>query len=139
MSLATKLAVIFLVILCPTFPRWALFYLRCKNCVGYRDLGAPQRHCLGLQWSACQLLRHTCRYHLATCLLGLITYLYLCFELILLEETGGRLSLDHLALIYNAFDDSWAVVLVGSATSANLVALLLAGRCEHRCVLPSDY
>lgn len=124
MSSVTKLAVIFLVILCPPFLVGLYFIYDEKITL---DIATWARLNV-IVWGpvvSMSVVATYCRYHLATCLLGLITYLYLCFELILLEETGGRLSLDHLALIYNAFDDSWAVV-IGSATSANFALLLAA-------------
>ena len=124
MSLATKSAVIFLVILCPPFLVGLYFIYDAKIAL---DIASWLR-LNAIVWApvvSLSVVATYLRYHLVTCFLVLITYLYLCFELILLEETGGRLSLDHLYLIFNAFDDSWAV-FVGTATSANLVLLLLA-------------
>ena len=124
MSLATKSAVIFLVIFFPPFLLGLYFIYDTKialDTASWLRLNA-------IVWApvvSLSVVAAYLRYHLVTCFLFLTTYLYLCFELIFLEETGGRLSLDQAYLIFNSFDDSWAV-LIGTATSANLALLLLA-------------
>jgi hypothetical protein len=124
MSLATKLSIIFCVVLCPPFLIGLYFIYDQKVALDIANWAGLNAKAWGLVASLSVVASYF-RYHFICCLLVLITYLYLCFELILLEETGGGLSLDHLSLIFNAFDDSWAV-LTGTATSTNLVLLLFA-------------
>lgn len=124
MSLPAKLAITFVVILCPPFLVGLYFIYEQKIAMDVVTWMHFNASVWGVIGSLLVVVMYF-RYHLTAFFIILGAYLYLCVELILLEETGGRLSFEHILLIFNSFDDSWSV-LTGTATSTDLLLMLLA-------------